>query len=151
MDSNEKINKILNFTRDMFLENIKEGCDNEYYKSKVNDIITYFKFKNKEPNEVNLYESNIQNRLGKVDNYIFQKPWNKLSKDCKKIKMNEFIDNYFLDNTKNYDKIKQKILNDLKNNKLNSASKVNYDSLNFEIISLSNLTYCKKKEIYLYN
>tara|TARA_A100001015_G_C14726835_1_gene608234 strand:+ start:287 stop:745 length:459 start_codon:yes stop_codon:yes gene_type:complete len=150
-DYNSKINSILDFTRDKFLDNVKNECNNDFYKYKINNLIDYFKFKDKDVQKLQEFDSNVFNRLSKIDEYIYKKPWNKLPKQSKLIKLKEFISEFINSDITNAEIIKTKLLTDFENNKLNSACIINYNSFKFKIISISKLSFNKEKNLYEYN
>ena len=150
MEYNDKIDNILKQNLIFFLTNIKEDCKDEYYYSKVCNLITYFNNIDKDASKINLYKSDIQKRLSKIDDCVYKKPWNKLSKEQRLIKLKEFL-NDFIKDANNSEIIKSKILNDFKNNKLNSANIVNYEPLSSKIIGINKLSYNIENNKYIFN
>ena len=149
MDCNDEISNILQDNLLVFLKNTKEDCKDEYYYRKICNLISYYENINKDPKTLNTYKSNIQKRLLKIDHYIFRKPWNKLSKEQKLIKLKEFL-NDFIKDASNSKLIKRKILDEFKKNKLNSAKVVNYEPFNSKIIGINNLNYDTENNKYIY-
>jgi hypothetical protein len=149
MDYNEKIDNILKDNLLVFLRNTKEDCKDDFYLNKISNLITYYENINKDPKLLNTYKSDIQKRLAKLEDYAYRKPWNKLSKDQKLIKLKEFVSS-FIENAKNTKVIKRKILEDFKNNKLNSAKIVNYEPFSSKIIGISKLSYNTENNNYIY-
>ena len=98
---------------------------------------------------MNTYKSDIQKRLSKIEDYAFRKPWNKLSKEQKLIKLKEFL-NEFIKEATNSKLIKRKILDQFKKNKLNSAKVVNYEPFSSKIIGINNLNYDTENNKYIY-
>ena len=135
------IDNIIKSNRLKFLEFTKEDCTDQFYLNKINDLVIYFNNIDKKPKDLNIFESDIDQRLAKIDEYIFRKPWNKLTKIQKEIKLKEFISRYFICNNENTNNIKNLLLEDFNNDKLNSAKIVNYDSFKSDIIGISRLSY----------
>ena len=149
MDYNDKISNILQNNLLVFLKNTKEDCKDEYYYGKICNLISYYENINKDPKTLNTYKSDIQKRLSKIENYAFRKPWNKLSKEQKLIKLKEFL-NDFIKEASNSKLIKHKIFDQFKKNKLNSAKVVNYEPFSSKIIGINNLNYDTENNKYIY-
>jgi len=150
MDYNQQIDEIkLNNNLNLF-NFIKEDCKDEFFLNKVNDLIIYYKNIDKKTEIINTFESNIQERLCKFEDYAFRKPWNKLSKIQKENKLKEFINNYFIEENDEINSIKKNIMNDFNFNKLNSAKIVNYESFNSKIIGISKLSFNINDNKYIY-
>jgi len=149
MDYNDKISNILQDNLLVFFKNTKEDCKDEYYYGKICNLISYYENINKDPKTLNTYKSDIQKRLSKIEDYAFRKPWNKLSKEQKLIKLKEFL-NDFIKEASNSRLIKRKILDQYKKNKLNSAKEVNYEPFSSKIIGINNLNYDTENNKYIY-
>ena len=102
------IDNIIKANKLTFLECVKEDCKDKFYLNKINDLIIYFKNIDKQQKDLNKFESDIDKRLAKIDEYAYRKSWNKLSKIQKEIKLKEFIKLYFINNDKNTEIIKKK-------------------------------------------
>ena len=150
MEYNDIINEIIQDNLLLFLNNTKEDCKDEYYYSKICNLITYFKNLNQDQNKINTYKSDIQKRLSIIDEYVFRKPWNKLTKEQRLIKLNEFLNDYIKD-TSNSKIIKNKILEEFKKNKLNSAKIVSYEPISSKILGINNLSYDTENNKYIFN
>lgn len=150
MSFKNKVDSIINENVLFLLENLnKEVKNNDKLKVNINNLIYYYKSLEIKPKEK--YESNIHDRLNKIDEYIYKKSWNKLSKEQKKFKIVEFMNSFFIHKLDNVEDIKIKILKDLSNNKLNSVNNVLYDSFSYKIIKIKNLQYNKSMHKYTYN
>jgi hypothetical protein len=149
MDYNDKISNILQDNLLVFLRNTKEDCKDEYYHTKICNLISYYENINKNPKTLNTYTSDIQKRLAKIDDYVYRKPWNKLSKEQRLVKLKEFLNEFIKDAT-NSKVIKSKILDEFKKNKLNSAKVVNYEPFSSKIIGINNLNYDTENNKYVY-
>ena len=134
-----------------FLKNIKEVSKDDLLNKEIyNKILDLEKSKNDLSN-VSQYESDIFKRLDNIEKLIFKKPWNKLSKEQKKIKLLEFLKSHIIHNNKNTDKVKSMILSDFEKNKLNSVKKVNYDIFSSQIVKIINFEYNKDSQEYSYS
>tara|TARA_X000000950_G_scaffold188027_2_gene227391 strand:- start:3060 stop:3512 length:453 start_codon:yes stop_codon:yes gene_type:complete len=150
MDYNDIINDILQDNLLFFLNNTKIDCNDEYYYSKICNLITYFKNKNQDVDTINTYKSDIQKRLSKIDDYVYRKPWNKLSKEQRLIKLKEFLNNLIKDAV-NIEIIKYDIMQLFEKNKLNSAKLVNYEPFSSKIIGINNLNFDTESNKYIFN
>jgi hypothetical protein len=147
---NKKIFENIKFNGNIrFLENLLEVNKDEVLakdiKLKIDEI---YECKHKF-SKVN-YDSNIFDRLEKVHNLAFKKSWNKLTKEQKLIKINEFFKNQFVDYSKNKNKIKKMILSDFENNILNSNKKVCYDIFSMQITKIEKLEFDNELNEYKY-
>ena len=150
MNFKNKVDNIINDNVLFLLENLKkEVKNNDELKDSINNLIFYHESMYVKPK--NNYESDIFERLNKIDEYIYKKSWNKLSKEQKKVKIVEFMNSFFIHKLDNVDDIKQKILKDLSINKLNSVNNVLYDSFSCKIIKINKLEYNKSTPKYIYN
>lgn len=150
MNFKNKVDNIINDNVLFLLKNLKkEVKNNEELKDNINNLIFYHESIYVKPK--NSYESDIFERLNKIDEYIYKKSWNKLSKEQKKVKIVEFMNSFFIHKLDNVDNIKQKILKDLSINKLNSVNNVLYDSFSCKIIKINKLEYNKSTHKYIYN
>ena len=150
MDYYDKISDLIEDNLLYFLKNALEDCKDEYYNNKIHDLISYFNNLNKDPKTLNTYESDIQKRLSKIEDYVYRKPWNKLSKEQRLTKLNEFLNDFIKDSV-NSKIIKNEILEQFKKNKLNSANVINYEPFSSKIIGINNLSYDKEKNKYILN
>ena len=78
MDYESEIDKIKNNFKVNFLRCIEEDCKDEEYINKVKDLICYYTNRERDIDSINYYESNIQTRLGSLENLVYKRPWNKL-------------------------------------------------------------------------
>ena len=144
------IDDIIKSNKITFLECTKEDCKDEFYLNKINDLIIYFKNIDKKQEDLNKFESDIDQRLAQIDIYAYRKSWNKLSTIQKEIKLKEFMKSYFINNNENTENIKNKILDDFKNNKLNSGKVINYEAFATNIIGINKLNYNTDNNKYSY-
>ena len=150
MDYYDKISDLIEDNLLYFLKNALEDCKDEYYNTKIYNLISYFNNLNRDPKTLNTYKSDIQKRLSKIEDYAYRKPWNKLTKEQRLIKLNEFLDDFIKDSL-NSKIVKNKILEQFKKNKLNSANIVNYEPFSSKIIGINNLRYDTEKNKYILN
>ena len=150
MEYNKIFDNILLDNNITFLKNIKEVNNDDLLNKEIYSKILDLKGSKSKLSEINEYESDIFKRLDDIEKLTFKKPWNKLSKEQKKIKLLEFFKNHIIHNNKNTDKIKDIILNDFEGNKLNSVKKVNYDIFSSQIVKIVNFEYDKDKNEYIY-
>lgn len=151
MEYEEKINKILLENENFMLKCMVEDCKNEDKLSFIKDIICYLEHKNKDIKNKKEIKSDIKERLSKMDEYLYRRPWSRLSEIHKKIKLEEYINNYLFNAPKdNIELIKSSLMNDLKNKKLNSAKVVTYDPSSTTILNIANLEYNNEECIYTY-
>jgi hypothetical protein len=73
--------------------------------------------------------------------YLYLKPWTKLTQTHKIIKIKEFINGLDINNNDEKDKLKDKMIELLKDKK--TKNKITYDETKGKLISMSALTYDK--------
>ena len=85
-----------------------------------------------------------------VNNYdeLYKKPWNKLNQIHKILKIKEFINTISNIKANEKDKLKNELIELVKNKILSKKEKVDYDENNGKIISIFNLQYKDNKYIY---
>ena len=151
MDYESEIDKIRNDFKVNFLRCVEEDCKDEEYINKVKDLICYYTNRERDIDSINYYESNIQTRLGSLENLVYKRPWNKLDVIQKKIKLDEFVKEFFIIKNNSKDVIIKKLYKSFNDNKLNSSKFVHYEPLTSKILEIVNLTYNKEKNEYQYN
>jgi len=151
MDYEKHFNEILLNQEKNMLSNMIEDCKSDNEKNNIEDILTYITHKNLQIKSKNKVNSDIHERLSKIDEYLFKRPWNRLELIHKEKKMEEYFEKYLFECSEdNMNEIKEKIMNDLKNKKLNSAKKVNYDPVSTIILGIENLKYDNNTCTYKY-
>jgi hypothetical protein len=142
MDYEKHFNKIILNQEEVMLKHMLEDCKSKNETILIEDVLTFLLHKNKPINKSKNIKSDIQQRLSKVDEYLFKRPWNKLAPIHKKQKLEEYLQNYLFEATEdNLNEIKSKIMNDFEKKKLNSSKKVNYESISSLIINIEGLKY----------
>ena len=75
------------------------------------------------------------------DDYLYQKPWTKLTAIHKIIKIKEFVNQLLIDNQNDKQSLKDTLIEMVKNKTLTKKETVNYDSVNCKVISITQLKY----------
>jgi len=138
MDNIIKTNQII------YYQNLlKEDIDN--------DIKKKIKKKIKSLNNDNISDSDNITKSTYLNNssedYYFYKPWNKLAKVHKIIKIKEFVNNLQIDNKKKRKNLINILKEAIESKKLTKKNSVNYSVEKAKIISIPKL--CIKKNSYL--
>lgn len=134
------------------LETIKKTSQNFYYNAvftacskqniasgKLNDLI-------RDADDVTASATNTtvniytDNKLEKND-YLYMKPWNKMTLIHKTIKIKEFVNSLNINDENEKLKLKDLLIESIKDKIFNKKNKINYDSIKGNIISLSNLVF----------
>ena len=134
------------------LDNMREDCkiSNEK-KNYLMDIISYKKMSKMNVKKDKKATYKNDEVVKKLSDYVFKRPWNKLHYEQKRIKLLEYIEKYLLTvSKKNHNEIKNILLEDLKNRKLNSGKVVYYDQLTAKIIGINGLDYDTNSSTYIY-
>ena len=98
---------------------------NEFNNTTENDMVT----------------SSVSTVVANQDDFIYKKPWIKLNVIHKIIKMKEFVNNLNLPNEKERIRIKNELIELIKNKTITKKNTVNYDESQGTIISLKHLEY----------
>lgn len=151
MEYEKRIDNIILDNEKFMLESMIEDCKNEDRLMNIKDILCYIVHNNMNTKKKKQVKSNISERLSKIDEYLFRRPWNRLDEVHKKIKINEYIENYLFNAPEeNIEQIKNQLMKDLKNKKLNSAKVVTYDPASTTILNIAKLDYDNEKCLYIY-
>ena len=130
------------------------GIDNIIFISIVTDKL---------PKENKLSETNTEkkdlNSSSETDNHkqifadgdLYKKSWQKLNSIHKILKVKEFVNNLKMNSEKDKIKLKDKLVELIKEKKLTKKENVIYDEINGKIISLPNLQYKDGNYFYLEN
>lgn len=146
MDYEKHFNDIVIKQEVLMLDYMLEDCKSQDEINLINDILTYIKHKNVKVVE----KKDTDKKKFKADDYLFKRPWKKLSQIHKKQKLDDYLQNYLFQTSKeNLKEIQQKIIEDFNKNKLNSK-KVNYDPVSTVILSIEGLNYNTENCEYSY-
>lgn len=139
----------------MSLDNLINNFNISYYnninkyliKHNINNktIVEHLSSLSSQQNETNTENesvtSSVSNVVANQDDFIYKKPWMKLNVVHKIIKMKEFVNNLNLSNEKERTKIKNELVELIKNKTITKKNTVNYDENQGTIISLKHLEY----------
>jgi hypothetical protein len=125
-----------------YLNNIINGCN----KLNIDTSSVKKQLQNLSDQELEIYSvtENIVETEKKPENvdYLYLKPWNKLTLIHKIIKIKEFVNNLDIKDTNEKEELKDKLIESLKNKVKN---KINYDETKGKVISISNLSFENSK------
>ena len=127
----------LNYFNNLLKQAKKNKLDASIIKKKINDL-----------NEDDLNDDTITNTETDrtfSDDYVYKKSWNKLNNVHKIIKIREFVNKLLIDNEKDKNKLKKKLITLVKNKSITKKKSVNYDSVNGRIVSIPILEYKNHK------
>lgn len=79
------------------------------------------------------------------DDYLYKKPWTKLSNIHKIIKLKEFVQKLIISKDDDKDKLKESLIKLVNNKVLTKKDMVKYDSLNGRVIGIPNLKFSNGK------
>ena len=79
------------------------------------------------------------------DDYLYKRPWTKLSNIHKIIKLKEFISKLLIDNQNEKDTLKKEVVKLIHCKVLTKKDKVKYDSIKGRVIAIPMLTYKNNK------
>ena len=77
--------------------------------------------------------------------YLYLKPWTKLTQIHKVIKIKEFVNNLDISNQTEKENLKDKLIDQIKEKK--TKNKINYDETKGKILSISNLSFENNKYV----
>lgn len=145
MDYNLLINKM----KIKYYDNlIKYGTKNNYdvsgLKNLKNDIVNLIEMVDSE----SASEENKVKDIIYSDDYLYQKPWTKISQIHKIIKIKEFVNKLLINNGDEKDKLINDLSNRIRSRELTKRSSVNYDSVKGIIVSIPNLEFKNNKYYY---
>jgi len=142
----------------MDIDIIVKKLNQNYYKSLIKNLsqnnISYDWLCNHYDNLIdnNIYKQNNitdDKKINKqIDENMYKKPWTKLNTIHKNLKMKEFVNNLNILNESDKNKLKDELLELIKNKILSKKENVKYDEENGKIISLVKLEYNNGKYSY---
>jgi hypothetical protein len=156
MDTNFSINNIEKSLEINYLSNLIKACEKsgldkdllEHKLSKLTEeseaIQTSIK-KNASNLSLNNTESPTSGQFS--DDYLYLKPWTKLTAIHKIIKIKEFVNMLLIKDEKDKDELKEKLVDMVKNKIITKKDSVLYDSTKGKIISIPNLQFINGKYI----
>ena len=131
-DNNEKLSETQNSINKIESQNKNIDSDYLLYKNSESE--------NKNNTNTSYFDSKGTDYIFN-DNEIYKKSWTKLNNIHKIIKIKEFVNNIKFDNENNRNKLKDELVELIKNKTLTKKNKIKYDEENGKIISLTNLQY----------
>ena len=151
MDYDTYIDKIKYNNEIKMLQFMKEDCQSENDLKLINDLITYKYHKNNPVKQDKIIKSNYKEKISKIDKYLYNKPWKKLEQIHKKNKLIEYCDNHLFNAPEdNLIEIKNQLIEEFNDNKLNSAKKIIYDPISSNILEIKGLEYDTNTNTYSY-
>jgi hypothetical protein len=127
-------------------DNVKKELNN--YEQQESNNYSISEQKNKEViSEKQMSEKESTKTETETIDYLYLKPWSKLTQIHKVIKIKEFINNLDITNVVEKENLKDKLIDQLKEKK--SKNKINYDDTKGKILSISNLSYNDDKYILI--
>lgn len=141
----ESIKNMLKIT---YLNNLILTCNKllinvDFLTKKLNELEINNKI---EDSPISKQESEINNNImSENSDYLYLKPWNKLTIIHKIIKIKEFVTNLNINDVNEKDTLKEKLIELIKNKNLIKNNKINYDSTKGKIISISCLLHNNNK------
>ena len=75
------------------------------------------------------------------EDYLYKKPWTKLTSVHKMIKVKEFVNKLMINDEKDKNELKKKLVSMIKSRKLTKKDMVKYDSINGRVIAIPILKY----------
>lgn len=124
------------------LKNLYDQLPSE---SKLSETVTEKK------KEINSSSETENHKQIFADDDLYKKSWQKLNSIHKILKIKEFVNNLKMDSEKEKIKLKDELVNLIKDKILTKKEKVKYDEVNGKIISLPNLQYKNGNYFYLYS
>jgi hypothetical protein len=154
-----KINLKIKYLNNLLNICNKQGIDknkinnllNNLINNEQNDLITSIENNIKTENIQTITETDINTTIVSDKNdYLYLKPWTKLTIIHKIIKLKEYVNSLNIDNDKDKQELKDKLIDLIKNKNLLKKNKINYDFSKGKIISISCLKYDNDKYIVNY-
>jgi hypothetical protein len=142
-----ELNKIQNNTNKFFYNNLlkiskKKKLKLDFLENKINDL-------DKDISSISETEILTNNKIIKEivysDDYLYKKPWTRISEVHKIIKVKEFVNKLQIIDQNNKEFIESKIISLIKSKILTKKDKVIYDKINGKIISIPDLSFNKGK------
>ena len=135
-----------------YLNNLINGCSKsnincenikEELKKLDNDVQNYSITEQKIKIAIDMTEKGITET--ETIDYLYLKPWSKLTQIHKVIKIKEFVNSLDISNQSEKENLKDKLIDQVKEKK--TKNKINYDETKGKILSISNLSFENNKYI----
>ena len=142
-----ELKKIQKNTNKFFYNNLlkiskKKKLKLDFLENKINDL-------DKDISSISETELLTKNEIIKKvvysDDYLYKKPWTRISTIHKVIKVKEFVNKLQIIDQNNKEFIESKIISLIKSKILTKKDKVIYDKINGKIISIPDLSFNKGK------
>jgi hypothetical protein len=140
-----ELNKLQNKTNKFYYNNLlkiskKRKLGSEIIQNILDDI-------NKDISSISeteiLTKSKTKKEVVYSNDYLYKKPWTRISEIHKIIKIKEFVSKLQIIDQKNKEFIESKLISLVKSKKLTKKDKVIYDKINGKIISIPDLSFNK--------
>ena len=148
------ITNIKNLLEINYLSNLIKSCEkNGLNKKYILEEKLLKLSQNSEIKNTNIITSNISNTESPTtstqytDDYLYLKPWVKLNTIHKIIKIKEYINMLLINDEKDKNQLKEKLINMIKNKIITKKDSILYDSTKGKIISIPNLQFINGKYI----
>jgi len=150
-----KIENLKNKIQIKYIQAIIKQLGNDgsnYHLNDLQKIMLDLKNNTKVDKKKQENNSTKTNLFNNIDQYMFNKPWNRLPEVHKLLKMKDYVNNSLIiyDNSKK-EKLMKELFSNVKKKNLTRKGSVNYDHVNCRIISIPSLKYDKNKEEYYLN
>lgn len=123
-----------------YLNNIINGCDkNNINCDHIKDKINGKQIQTQTERDNDKYSATEKMTETETMDYLYLKPWSKITQIHKIIKIKEFVKNLEIKNQNKSEKLKDTLIELIKDKKI--KIKINYDSTKGKIISIANLSY----------
>jgi hypothetical protein len=156
MDINFSINSIeksleVNYINNLIKACEKHGLDKNELEKKLSQLSDQSEIKTSgiKKNTSNLSLNNTESPTSQQfsDDYLYLKPWAKLTPIHKIIKIKEFVNMLLIKNEEDKEALKEKLIDMVKNKVITKKDSVLYDSTKGKIISIPNLQYVNGKYV----
>ena len=128
-------------------DNVKKELINYEHEQQENNNYTITENKNKIQIDEKISDKEPSKTETETIDYLYLKPWSKLTQIHKVIKIKEFVNNLEIKNLIEKENLKDKLIDQIKEKK--SKNKINYDDTKGKILSISNLSFNDDKYILI--
>jgi len=154
MDINFNINSIeksleINYINNLIKACEKSGLNKNDLEKKLSELSEQSEMKSsgikKSISNVSLNNTESPTSQQFSDDYLYLKPWAKLTPIHKIIKIKEYVNMLLIKNEEEKESLKEKLIDMVKNKVITKKDSVLYDSTKGKIISIPNLQYVNGK------